>query len=61
MTRQMYPVGNGVSRSLVCHDRATRGPLTPLLGFLAQGTGQPPQAPAPLAAPRPVMIHEDHF
>jgi hypothetical protein len=31
-------------------------------GFLARGTGQPPQpeAPAPLAAPHPALIHDDH-
>jgi hypothetical protein len=33
--------------------------LITILGFLAQGTGQPPEAPAPLAAPHPVLIHDD--
>jgi hypothetical protein len=51
-------------RALVTYAETVAGDMTALpliiLGFLAQGTGQPPEAPAPLAAPHPVLIHDDH-
>jgi hypothetical protein len=31
-----------------------------LFSCIQSGTGQPPEAPAPLAALHPVLIHDDH-